>query len=282
MSTTASRTPPHLVPENLVGKRFPRDTFGECKISVIGYCPPARVLDKYGPVATSDQYFIHVSPHSVKRCTFGVLEFLSLEHVYGGPVSSSTVEELAYYGIDYILAYGLAGGLGTQGLAMGDFYLIDEAWVADGTTPHYTGESTVSCDAGLREMIMELPKPSGLDKITQVRAFTGDAIYREDQVYPDTARARGCDIVNPGTSHLYAASVTSNERRGIKSIECGVISDVTGGSDAEWESGLSEMLSSESSDLSPLALTGRIVEFYVETLAPLLLADGDDQKMGVG
>ena len=200
---------------------------------------------------------------------------MSLEHVYGGPVSSSTVEELAYYGFDFILAYGLAGGLGTQGLGMSDFYLIDEAWVADGTTPHYTSESIVSCDAGLREKIMELSKPPGLDRIKRVRAFTGDAIYREDQVYLDTARARGCDVVNLDTSHLYAASIANNERRKIRSIECGVISDVTGGSEIEWESDLSEMLSSESSGFSPLALTEKIVEFYVETLASHLLARGD-------
>ena len=48
-------------------------------------------------------------------------EFLSVTHVYGGPVSSALIEELAYYGITYVLAYGLAGGLGTKPLKMGDF-----------------------------------------------------------------------------------------------------------------------------------------------------------------
>lgn len=62
-------------------------------------------------------------------------------------MSSATVEELAYYGITHILAYGLAGGLGTRGLAMGDFYLVETALAADGTTPHYTRDTITSADA---------------------------------------------------------------------------------------------------------------------------------------
>src|SRR5690349_6440807 len=103
---------PHLVPAKLVGQRFPRNIFGDTRIALVGYCPPPRSLGKYAPIASDDQYFIHVPPDSVKRLSHNGINFLSLVHVYGGPVSASTVEELAYYDIDTILAYGLAGGLG--------------------------------------------------------------------------------------------------------------------------------------------------------------------------
>jgi nucleoside phosphorylase len=264
---------PHLTPSKLVGQRFPRDTFGDIKIALIGYCPPPSALKKYDPAATTEQYFIHVSPDSVKKLSYQGNQFLSLVHVYGGPVSASTVEELAYYNFDYILAYGLAGGLGTKNLRMGDFYLVDTALVADGTTPHYTKDPITATDSGLRTTILERWHSTNLTPIHPVQAITGDAIYREDDHFLTSARERGCDIVNLDSSHLYAVSQVNNDHKQIKTIECGVISDVAGESaDADWDSALSVMLSSDGAgELNPLELTGRVVEFYIEHLAPMLL-----------
>jgi uridine phosphorylase len=263
---------PHLVPASLVGQRFARTTFGNMRIALVGYCPPPRSLEKYQPVATSDQYFIHVPPESVKRLTHNGIEFLSLVHVYGGPVSASTIEELAYYGFDYILAYGLAGGLGTKGLRMGDFYLVERALAADGTTLHYTSETLIAADPELTTTIQALWQPTGRSPVQAVQAITGDAIYREDDAYLEAAKAQGCDIVNLDSSHLYAVARINSENRSMRAVECGVISDVAGGAADGWDSTLAVMLSSQSSDaLNPLELTGSIVEFYIEHLAPVLL-----------
>ncbi len=264
---------PHLIPAKLVGQRFPRDTFGDIKIALIGYCPPPGILQHYNPVATHDQYFIHVTPDSVKRLSHNGIEFLSLAHIYGGPVSASTVEELAYYGFDYILAYGLAGGLGTRGLKMGDFYLVDTAFVGDGTTPHYTDAFVVEADQALKREILKGCQDTDLQSMRPVRAFTGDAIYREDNAFLEAARQNGCDIVNLDSSHLYAVAQINSDGKVIQAIECGVISDVTGGSaDEDWDSSLSVMLAAEGEGtFNPLALTGRIVAFYIERLALVLL-----------
>lgn len=271
---TTKKTDPHLTPAKLVGQRFPRDTFGDTKIALVAYCPPPRALQKYNPVATSDQYFIHVSPDSVKKLSHNGINFLSLVHVYGGPVSATTVEELAYYNFDYILAYGLAGGLGTQNLKMGDFYLVDKALAVDGTTRHYISEPIVNADSSLKAQILELWSRTNAEPIHAVQAITGDTLYREDEVFLESAREQGCDIVNLDSSHLYAVSQVNNENKHLKTIECGVISDVTGGStDKEWDSTLSVMLSGQSTNaLNPLELTDKIVEFYIEQLAPILLA----------
>jgi hypothetical protein len=271
---------PHLTPASLVGQRFPRDTFGAAKIALVAYCPPPAALNKYTPVSTTDQYFIHVPPESVKRLSHNGIEFVSLVHVYGGPVSASTVEELAYYDFDIVLAYGLAGGLGTKGVKMGDFYRIDTALVADGTTPHYTDEPIVSADSLLIEHIGALWPTTGHAPMHPVQAITGDAIYREDDVFLDDARARGCDIVNLDTTHLYAASQVNSAAKRMRAIECGVISDVSGphAGDA-WESTLAVMLAGgDSTSLNPLALTGQIVEFYIETLAPVLLRHPSESR----
>jgi uridine phosphorylase len=270
---TIPKTQPHLTPAKLVGQRFPRDTFGDTKIALVAYCPPPRALEKYNPVSTSNQYFIHVSPDSVKKLSYNGINFLSLVHVYGGPVSATTVEELAYYDFDYILAYGLAGGLGTKNLKMGDFYLVDRALAVDGTTRHYTQEPIVHANPTLITEISERWQATNPQSIYSVQAITGDTLYREDEAFLESARAQGCDIVNLDSSHLYAVSQVNSDNKHIKTIECGVISDVTGSSDDQaWDSTLSVMLSSESkAGLNPLQMTGKIVEFYIEQLAPILL-----------
>lgn len=258
---------PHLTPRSLVGQRFASDVFGDIRVALVGYCPPPSRLEGYSPERVSDQHFIHVTPDSVRILSHQGQRFLSLAHVYGGPVSASTVEELAYYGIEVILAYGLAGGLGSKGLTMGDFYLVEDALAADGTTRHYTSDPVVAADAGLREFIVgQWP-----GAITPVRAATGDAIYREDDAMLERFRAEGCDIVNLDSSHLFAASLTNAEERRLRTIQCGVISDVVAAEPgAESESTLSTMLSGSSDGFNPLERTGDIVSFYIEQLAPQL------------
>lgn len=273
MTESGDGAAPHLTPRTLVGRQFAPDAFGDIRVALIGYCPPPAVLGKYHPIATTRQYFIHVAPGSVKRISHDDIEMLSLAHVYGGPVSAATVEELAYYGIDVILAYGLAGGLGTRGLEMGDFYVVESAFVADGTTPHYTGEPVVTADETLHATIGTLAAGRGaIAGIRPVRAITGDAIYREDSRFLEVAIRGDCDIVNCDSSHLFAAARSNAENRRLAAVQCGVISDlIAGADDAGSRSKLSEMLPSPHDEGPILARVGNIVEFYVETVVPALL-----------
>lgn len=257
--------PPHLTPESLVGAKFGRDSFQGINVALVGFCPRPAVLDRYHPRDTPRdvQYFIHVAPASVQLCTYRGIEFLSLFHVYGGPVASALIEELAYYGIEYALAYGLAGGLGSQELGMGYCYLVEEALAMDGTTPHYTADTLIPSDPFLNARIETLAPRSGLPEFKRVRAMTADAIYREYDEDLAYAREQKCDIVNCDSSHLFAVS----RAVGIRTTECGVISDVVRGGGEKSESELALMLSSgEEGAGAPLALVGRIVEFYVEVL----------------
>lgn len=265
--------PPHLTPRSLVGRRFPPGTFNGVRIAIVGYCPPPRAIGRFGAAQVEDQHFIHVAPESVRILSHGGLRVLSLAHVYGGPVSASTVEELAYYGIDTILAYGLAGGLGTAGLAMGDVYLVESAYAADGTTRHYSPDPVLFPDPDLANHVRDAWHRAGHPPMTDVRAATGDAIYREDDSMLDGFRAAGCDIVNLDSSHLYAASLSNSEGRRLRTVQCGVISDVVLADPAgASESTLATMLSSSGhGGLNPLERVGDLVAFYMEDLAPRLL-----------
>ena len=260
---------PHLTPTKLVGSRFSKDTFGPIKVALVGYCPPPSILSKYHPKSTTEQYFIHVPPSSVQICRQGDMQFLSIFHVYGGPVSSALIEELNYYGIKYVLAYGLAGGLGTKDLKMGDAYLVETALVRDGTTGHYTHEQIVASNSELNRTILKLAKTDPeLSKMASVQAVTDDAIYREFDEDIEDALANNCDIINCDSSHLFAVS----KLVGVAATECGIISDVTGKDLSEWDSTLSVMLSDENTSANnPLERVGQIVEFYVEKVVPVLL-----------
>jgi hypothetical protein len=264
---TSATKAPHLTPRSLVGRRFAPDIFGPINIAIVGYCPPPAALNDYRPEHVNGQHFIHVTPDSVRILTHGASRFLSLAHVYGGPVSATTIEELAYYGVDYVLAYGLAGGLGTKGVKMGDFYVVESALSTDGTTPHYTDERLLRPDA---DLLAAVTKHWSSSAMVPARAATGDALYREDDDMLDAFRAQGCDIVNLDTSHLYAVSRTNAENRVLRAVQCGVISDVVPMGGKESKSALAEMLAGGSGEYNPLEQTGDIVRFYIEKLAPQL------------
>jgi uridine phosphorylase len=262
------RNTPHLTPANLVGRKFGKNTFKNINVALVGYCPRPPSLDKYNPWNATEQYFIHVPPASVQICNHKGWEFLSISHVYGGPVSSALIEELAYFGIKYVLAYGFAGGLGTKNQKMADFYIVEKALALDGTTPHYTEDKLISSDGFLNTKIKELAKKTGLPEMMPVQALTVDAIYREYAQDLNYAKEKECDIVNCDSSHLFAVS----RDLGIKSTECGVISDVVTGGGEEWQSALSVMLSSNDEGVQdPLVLVGEIAKFYIEVLMPDLI-----------
>ncbi|MCH9621662.1 MAG: hypothetical protein S4CHLAM20_10870 [Chlamydiia bacterium] len=253
---------PHLTPSKLVGSRFSKDTFGDINVAIVGYCPTPSILQEYEPQNTTEQYFIHIPPASVQICRFGDTKFLSISHVYGGPVSAALIEELGYYGIKYVLAYGLAGGLGTKDLKLGDAYLIETAYAKDGTTPSYTDEKIVSSDSSLNKMIFELVKSDlELSNMKAVQTATTDVIYREYSDLIKEVLNQKCDIINCDSSHLFAVS---NEV-GIITTACGIVTDVSENEESEWGNDLSNMLS-ENSDTNPLERVNLIVKMYVEKL----------------
>lgn len=246
---------PHLTPENLVGKQYPTGLFGGIHIALIGYCPRPTSVNEYHPKGINYQPFVHVPPSSVEICTFNDIKFLSIVHIYGGVVSSALIEELAYYGIDTILSYGLAGGIGKNCL-VGDYYIVNSALVKDGTTPHYTDREIVYPNLELSNRFISDFDIEGF-KLKSVRALTDDTIYRE---YPEdltNACNMSCEIVNCDSSHLFAVSDCVN----IKSIECGVISNTVDKQNNE----LSTILTPK---IGPMMLLNNIIRIYVERMIP--------------
>ena len=127
----------------------------------------------------------------------------------------------------------------------------------------------IASDAALNALITAQARQAGLPELYRVQALTGDAIYREYDDELATARARGCQIVNCDSSHLFAVS----RAVGIRSTECGVISDVAQHDGAAWQSTLAVMLAATDAGApDPLASIGQIVALYVEAVLPALRA----------
>lgn len=262
----------HLTAKNVVGQRFSKEIFDGAKIALLGFCPYPNVLDDYYQKKLSDQAFIHVSPDSVRLITSGTHKIVALHHIYGGPVASAVVEELAYYGIEYILAYGLAGSLGEKKCDIGDFYIIEDALAADGTTKHYTKNDIVLSDDGLSQNIQKWWVQKKEKHLIPVRAATGDAIYRENDDLLRTFRQHGCHIVNLDSAHLYAVAKINGEEKTIKTIQCGVISDSVSEEIEESKTSLGVMLnSSNAPTFNPMDNVNDIVHFYLETVVPRIM-----------
>ncbi len=259
---------PHLTPENVLGSAFSRDVFKDIKVAIVGYCPPAPILRNYNPVNLTDQYFFLVPSPCVQVCTHNGIKFLSISHIYGGAPSSALVEDLAYYGIKYILAYGFAGGLGTKGVKKGDLYLVNASLVRDGTTPHYTKEEVVYPDAWLNQKILDTAQQnSSLGNIHLLQVMTDDAIYQEYESDLDEAVAHNCDIVNLDCSHLFAAS----KYVGIAATQFGVVSNAREPAGDEKTDDLANtLIRDDASPENPLIRVNDIIQFYVETLLPEL------------
>lgn len=259
---------PHLTPDKVLGSVFSKDTFKGIQVAIVGYCPPAPILQKYNPVNLVDQYFFLVPPQCVQVCTHNGIKFLSISHIYGGAPSSAVVEDLAYYGIKYILAYGFAGGLGTKGVKKGDLYLVNASLVRDGTTPRYTKEEVVYPDAWLNQKILDTAhENSTLGNIHSLRVMTDDAIYQEYEADLDEAVAHNCDIVNLDCSHLFAVS----KYVGIAATQFGVVSNAREiASEEETDDLANTLVSEDTSPENPLIRVNDIVQFYVETLIPEL------------
>jgi uridine phosphorylase len=217
----------------------------------VGFCPRPARLDRYDPRKTTIQYFVHVAPHSVELCHFEDHTFLSIHDVYGGPVASALIEELAYYGVRNVLAYGLAGGITAK---LGQCFMVDAAVGQDGTSKQYTADTTsIQCNPELRDKIMHDDRAPSM---TPLRAVTTDAIYRE---YAADLRRSLCDIVNCDSSHLYAVSQVV----GIRAIECGVVSNTIDGAG-------NDLLALSVGQHTPMTKVNDIVRYYVEILLPEL------------
>lgn len=189
---------PYLTPAHLHrGRRLPEDV----KTAIVCYTPYPKEFDRYSPTLLDQRYFIHSPIGETRIIRYEDQPILLISEVYGGPVSVTTVEELAYYGVETIIGLGYVGAL-DDGLNLGDPVISVDAIAEPGTTPHYSYEPYPKPDTDLTARLLESLDP----KPTPIRIWTTNALYRE---FPDQKAQvveEGARAVNMDTSHLFAAA----------------------------------------------------------------------------
>jgi len=162
----------------------------------------------------------------------------------GASMSVVVLEELIALGFSRFIAAGTTGHpckTGKQKLNIGDFVLVDEALVFEGTSTHYRpGTELASAGRQLCNLAADTLEALGA-RFHRGRIATTDALYRETAAFIDKVIELEAVAVDMETSALYTVAEFHNKQI------CAVlyISDIVK-IDASWET---EILS-EDMDLS--------------------------------
>lgn len=205
-----------------------------CSVAVVGFCRFGAMKQKLLAELLPESRFSHLDLSHQFVGQVGGRQLLALERIYGGPLSATVIEELAYYGIQKVIGYGYAGSL-TLNIPVGQIVLADAAFISDGTSREYLSEEGfVYPDNELSQQIEECAARTNLP-FRKVKVWTTDALYRE---YPEKIRGwreAGAEVVNMDTSHFYAVSHIV----GISSAYLCVVSDCLDG--PVWEDGFARI-----------------------------------------
>lgn len=246
-------TPQKIFPD----KNYLRD-YG-CKIAFIFFRPEYIIIEEQ----YHSRILVHVPPSNMKISSCDKIKYVVISEVYGGPVTATTMEELAYYGIETVIGFGYVGSFNFD-LSIGDNIIVSSALSEKGTTPHYSSAKfAFPCP-----FYYELLK----DEFKSVISWTTNVLYREYTKDIEKVLLEGCSVVNMETSHFYACA----EKLGIKAIYFATVSDFLG---SDWKISLGcsirglttpldeatdKLLNSVFSSLPFLLILNRIDKLYKE------------------
>lgn len=182
---------PHLTPKKFCnGKKLPIPVIN----AIVCYCPMPKFFDEYKIIKLDKQirYFIHVHNKHVIICQYNGTKFLVISEVYGGPVGSTVLEELNFYGIENIVGLGFVGSF-SDDLKIGSIIVANDALSESGTTFIYNKNEIIDRKFSLF-----------LKNIYSTRIWTSNVLYREYISDIEGAKSKNCSVVNLETSHFYA------------------------------------------------------------------------------
>lgn len=216
----------YLEPDFIVKKRFVNKNIPHWDIAVICFRDNSGSMEL---IKTFDAkpvgYKILFGLDEYSECPFVYEKIINDNKVliitrciWGGPQAAIIVEELAFYGIKYIIGYGAAGSLDDE-FKRGDQIFASFAFPTDGTSKIYKC-GHLEPDNIYIDFIKLVEKKLSC-KIKEIKIATIDALYRETEDYILSLKKDGAQAINMETSPFYSSSIIC----GIKSIWIGHISD---------------------------------------------------------
>lgn len=221
---------PIITPGKWLGRGTLLPEVAGCSLAIVGFCRFHDMKPKLSAEPLSEALFSQLDrSHQFVGLVAGH-RCLALECLYGGPLSATVLEKLAYYGIKIVIGYGYAGSLKRQ-IPVGQIVLAETAIASDGTSREYLPEvMIVHPDAELVQSFNESAMERGLTVQTGT-VWTTDALYREYPEKVERWREMGADVVNMDTSYFYAVSQVV----GLSAVYACVISDCVDG--PSWDEG---------------------------------------------
>ncbi|MBI3858708.1 MAG: nucleoside phosphorylase [Thaumarchaeota archaeon] len=146
-----------------------------------------------------------------------------IQSFIGGSASVMMLEEMIASGARMILEVGICGGLDPS-LTAGDFVVVDEAFVDEGTTLHYRPTaSPVAPSRRTTSFLTDFLRKKGFE-FAVGGVWTTDAPYRETRAKVRRFRGRGALGVNMESSAVFTVA----KHRGVEIASLQVVSDLLG------------------------------------------------------
>jgi uridine phosphorylase len=255
---------PHLTPAKLLGDRPLPPNWARAKTAFICYTPFPRGFTPYLEAVSEQRHFIHSPLSEVRLCRFLDIPFLVVSEVYGFPVGATTVEELAYHGINTIFGIGYAGAF--KAAPMGKKFIAMETISDLPLARHYGVEAmrAVRPSQYLLDIVQAILRGQS-EAWGRFIMWNSNSLYREYPALVQMMKDQGCDAVNMDVLSLYAvAPVCAREaKRDIQYIYVGTVTDVESSDEENWSSDLAEVVSGKGKNPHD-----DLVHFMVEEVLP--------------
>jgi uridine phosphorylase len=196
---------PMITPEKwLHGRKMIADLEG-CQTAIAAFCRLNEMKEKLAAVPLSSKLFSHLdAAHTYVGYVKGK-KILTVECLFGGAMSATVLEEMAFFGITRVIGFGYAGSL-THDIAMGQLVLARCGLVSDGTSGEYLPDADrVFPDVALVDVFRRKAAAKKY-ALREATVWTTDALYRETPEKIRRWHAAGGEIVNMDTSYFYAVS----------------------------------------------------------------------------
>jgi uridine phosphorylase len=233
----------HLTPEVLLGDMPLPAHWAKAKFAFVCYTPCPKGFESYLVEVSKERYFLHSPTSEVRLCQYLDIPFIVISEVYGFPVGATTVEELAYRGIETIIGVGYAGAFGAAPLGK-KFVAVDT--ISDLPQARHYGVEALQAVQPSKRLFNSLMNHIKKDQAEwgRFRVWNSNSLYREHSKLVQQMKDHGCEAVNMDVLSLYAvAPVCAVEMgRDIEYIYVGTVTDAEGAGDGNWSSDLSDLV----------------------------------------
>jgi len=209
----------YVTTENVIKNRFKNREIPKWKFAIIcfrDYSGSKVLVDlfKAKPIGENLLYGLK----ECEECPFvyegeinGEKIIIVTKCLWGAPQAAILIEELIYFGVEYIIGYGAAGAINRR-LKKGDQILAMDGLRTDGVSLIYN-KASLTIKNELAEIAVRAAGNINID-LKKVSFATADALYRESDELINLWKSQGADAISMETSSFYAV-INEHNKNGV-------------------------------------------------------------------